>query len=716
VHEDLLNGLNEPQREAVLHTEGPLLVLAGPGSGKTRVITRRAAYLARTVVAPRHILAITFTNKAAREMRERIESLEVDRGMTVATFHAFCARMLREYHDVAGLPRNFTILDREDRRKLIKQAVEECALHDANWAPGKIEPVISRAKNALQGHADFTESASDWQARQIAKIFEAYETLLTRMGGLDFDDLLMRVALMLEKNASFRDQLENRFRYVLVDEYQDTNLAQYRIARMLARDRENLCATGDPDQSIYGWRGADIGNILSFERDYPRANVVKLEENYRSTKRILAAADALIASNVHRKAKTLWTQNAEGARVRVTEFETSDQEAKFIAEEIRRLSDEGTSPKEIAVIYRVNSLSRGIEEAVLRAGVRYQVARGVEFYNRKEIKDVLAYLRLLVNPADEMSFLRAVNTPPRGIGDTTVDRLVQMARSSGRSVYETVMGGGLEGLGRSAGKVRQFGELLRLLGESLAKPAADAIAFVVSQSGLRAHYGQVVDDEGSAMGNLDELISAAAELQSERPDATLVDWLEHTALQSEVDSVKSEGGRVTLMTLHAAKGLEFDVVYIIGLEEGLMPFFREDMASDEEEERRLCFVGMTRARKSLTLSLARFRMIRGRFERSVRSPFLRELPKDQLEWVEADDEEPDARREKKSSRLPDDIDEWSVGTVVQHPLHGLGRVIGMTRTRLTHVDVEFDDGSTRQWVLEYAPLTRVELESQADCD
>ena len=713
----LLADLSEPQREAVTHTDGPLLILAGPGSGKTRVVTRRAAYLAATVTRPYHILAITFTNKAAKEMRERIDALGAGEGMTVCTFHALCAKLLRWHSDRARIPKNFTIFDTDDRRKVIKRAIEECELSPTNYSPASVEHEISRAKNAMLTAETYAAQAGDWRARAIARIFQSYEKLLADMGGLDFDDLLVRMAALLGEDDELRGELENRFRYVLVDEYQDTNAAQYRIARLLTRERKNLCATGDPDQSIYGWRGADIGNILSFERDNPGAKVVRLEENYRSTKRILAAADGLISQNRRRKAKSLWTTNDHGSSVRVLECEDGDEEAATIAAEIAKKIGNGADPSGIAVFYRVNSLSRVIEEAFLREGLRYQIARGVEFYNRKEIKDVLAYLRILVNPADEVALLRIINTPPRGIGDTTVDRLAELARSAGRSIFDALGDEQvLAAIGRSAVKVRQFAELVRSLGQAVASPAPTALEFVISHSGLRAMYKGEGEADDSPSRNLDELISAAAAFQEENPNATLVDWLEHAALISDVDAVRDGVGMVTLMTLHAAKGLEFESVYIVGLEEGLLPFrrFGDDNGaeSDDEEERRLCFVGMTRAKKELTLSRARYRMLRGVTQRSVRSPFLDELPHEGVEWPEAERHVPKRRPSAApSGKLPDDIEEWTIGTLVRHPDHGLGQVLSIHRgPRRTHVDVQFKDGARSSWVLEFANLERVEFD------
>jgi DNA helicase II / ATP-dependent DNA helicase PcrA len=711
--EDLLAGLNEPQREAVMHADGPLLILAGPGSGKTRVVTRRVAYLARTVTKPWHILAITFTNKAAKEMRERIEALGVGRGPTVGTFHALCARLLRQYADRAGLPPNFTIMDRDDRRKLLKEAIVACDLSPTNYAPAAVERRISDAKNLMQTPAKFAESVGgDWLGQVYVRIYEAYEAILHQQGGLDFDDLLMRMALLLERDAELCEELGDLFRYVLVDEYQDTNAAQYRIARMISRSHRNLCVTGDPDQSIYGWRGADIQNILSFERDYRDARVVRLEQNYRSTKRILTAADALIVQNLQRKQKALWTENAEGPDIRVWEFDSAEDEALGIAQDIRRILNEGVPPSEVAILYRINALSRSIEEALIREGIPYQIARGVEFYNRKEIKDVLAYLRVLVNHADQVSLLRIINTPPRGIGDTTVQRLKEIAQQRGTSVYDVIVGGDLPAsLGRSAGKVTAFAELLRSLVPALERPPAEALGFVMSHSGLRAHYRDERGVDQSASDNLDELLSAAAQFQQDEPDATLVHWLEHAALVSDVDAISGEGGPITLMTLHAAKGLEFNAVYIIGCEDGLLPFRRhDDWSSDDEEERRLCFVGMTRAKERLTLTHARYRMLRGQGQRTMSSPYLDELARvGVLEQRMEEMARPRRHARHDDGHAPDDLACWEVGSLVQHPSRGLGQIMRLERgAKRTHAEVLFRSGHRQSYVLEFAELERVD--------
>jgi len=712
----LLRDLSEPQRAAVTHVDGPILILAGPGSGKTRVVTRRAAHLALTTTSARNILAVTFTNKAAREMRERIESLSVAGGMTVATFHALGARLLREYPEPAGVMRDFTIFDTDDRRKLLKKAIVACGLSTTNWQPAMVEREISLAKSAMQTVAVYSAAAMDWRQRTIARIYETYEQMAREMNALDFDDLLMRVATMLERDASLRDHLEARFPYVLVDEYQDTNAAQYRIAHLLTRDGKNLCCTGDPDQSIYAWRGADIENIMSFERDYPGAAVVRLEQNYRSTGCILAAAGALIRGNTQRKEKELWTENPDGAKVRVIEHETADGEAVVTVAEISGLIRSGTSPKDIAVFYRLNSMSRTIEEALIRAGIAYQIARGVEFYKRKEIRDALAYLRVIVNHADEIALLRIINTPTRGIGDTTVKRLVHTAQERGVRLYDLLTDGASNlNVGRCEAKVRVFGKLLGDLSAVVAWPAAKAVDHVISHSGLRAFYApQSAIDDGPD-GNLDELISAAADFDAEHPGATVSDWLEQTALVSDVDGLSSAQGVVTLMTLHAAKGLEFPIVYMIGLEEGVLPMRRhDDDDGDDEEERRLCFVGMTRAKERLTLTRARYRKVYGVPQRTTRSRFLDELPKSKLEWSSDNDAGggggKSGRRKPAAptGQLPADIEQWRVGSLVRHPDCGLGRITAMHRgPRRTHVDVEFQEGGQRSWVLEFAQLERV---------
>ncbi len=716
--EGLLADLNSPQRTAVSHTEGPLLVLAGAGSGKTRVITRRAAYLACTVAKPSEVLAITFTNKAANEMRQRIIALGVGREMTICTFHALGARLLRIYHDRADLPANFTIYDTDDQRKVVKEAIEQAGLATTNWSPAAVHSTISRAKNYMQTAREFEENATDWFQRSMAKAFLIYDRLLTERGALDFDDLLLKTAHLLRIDEGLRRSLESKYRYLLIDEYQDTNEAQYVISHMLTREHANICATGDPDQSIYGWRGADIGNILHFEEDYPSAKVVRLEQNYRSTRRILAAADRVIAANIHRKEKTLWTENDEGPRVRVVECEDANEEAAWIAEQIERAARDGASLADLAVFYRINAMSRAIEEALLRAGIAYQVARGTEFYNRKEIKDVLAYLRLLINPADDIALLRAINTPARGIGATTIGRLRHHAVTAGIPLMNAAkQADSVPGIGRALARVRAFAALMEELDQLAGQPPRFVVEQTLRRSGLYAELNKEAEVTSSPLDNVNELINAAADFQRERPEATLIDWLEHTSLLSDVDSVESGRGAVTLMTLHACKGLEFPVVFMIGLEEGTLPFSRSGEANrssieDEEEERRLCFVGMTRAKRELNMIHCRYRMFRGVETRTVRSDFLRALGDDDIDRVNLSGEpSPHRKGSPFRGQLPDDIELWEVGSLVRHPSRGLGRVTLLRRgLKRTHVRVSFQDGTDQAWVLEFADLTRVDYD------
>ena len=709
----MLVDLTEPQRAAVTHTDGPLLVLAGAGSGKTRVITRRAAYLAATVARPHQVVAITFTNKAANEMRDRILALGAGAGMTVCTFHSLCARLLRMHHDRADLAPNYTIFDQDDRRSLVKQAVRACELDPRNWRSGHVESAISAAKNEMLDPRAFAEQARGWVDKTIAGIYEVYERLLAEQQGLDFDDLLLRLARLLQDDDELRERLEERFRYVLIDEYQDTNNAQYAIAHLLTRERKNLCATGDPDQSIYGWRGANIGNILRFEQDHPDAEVVRLEQNYRSTRRILAAAGRLISANVNRKDKELWTENAEGAQVRVVDCDDAAAEAGYVAAGIAEALAAGRQPCEIAIFYRINALSLAPELALRRAGIAYQIARGQAFYGRKEIKDLLAYVRVLVNPADAVSLRRVVNVPARGIGKTTLARLEQAAVEGGRTLYEVIMDPEARRIaGRSAEKVNRFAELLASLQPLVDSPPSEALTEVFTRSGLRACLLDEEKADEVPTENVENLIAEAHKFETAEPEGTLTRWLEETSLLGDVDTVDESAGAVTLMTLHAAKGLEFPVVYVIGLEDGLLPFRRdEDTPTDLEEERRLCFVGMTRAMEELTLTHARYRLRRGQELRNVASPFLDELPEDEIEWLE-EGEDPPTRRGSRAGP-PDEAPsinpaQWRPGTLVYHQEHGVGRVQLLHPGSLNRALVVFEGGDAENFILEYADLTRMD--------
>ncbi len=711
--DQLLQDLTAPQTQAVTHAEGPLLILAGAGTGKTRVVTRRAAYLSATVTQPRNILAITFTNKAANEMKQRVAALGVGREMTVCTFHSLCARILRIHHVAADLAPQFTIVDQADRRQLIKLAIQRSELRAENFRPAAIESRISRAKNAMQSPEDLAENAMGFFDKTVARLYAIYERLLQENNGVDFDDLLFKTARLVRDDEQVRDRLGRHYRYVLVDEYQDTNSAQYQIARLITRDHQNLCVTGDPDQSIYSWRGADISNILSFESDYPDATVIRLEQNYRSTKNILSAAGEVISGNLERKEKTLWTENETGAPVRVLACSDGNAEAQAVVGDMASLIADGKSPADFAVFYRINALSRTIEEALFRGGVGYRIARGTAFYARKEIKDILAYLRVMANPADSVSLERALNTPSRGIGKTTLARLHAFAEANACTLYDAVRAADQCDLtARAKNSLRTFAELLQTLQPLVQGPAQQALSTALAQSGLLAKLNQLEEADPEPLANVMELINAAADFDQTNPDGTLLDWLTFASLLGDEDVLQGKSGAVTLMTLHAAKGLEFPDVYIVGLEEGLLPLIRDHDGTDNlEEERRLFFVGMTRAQKRLTISHALWRTLHGQSTRTTRSSLLDELPFNEIQWEHAGNGAGDSRSLRHRDREPKDLAAFHVGVLVRHPRCGLGRIISMERGhKRTHARVEFESGDVQSWVLEFAELERVDYD------
>jgi DNA helicase-2/ATP-dependent DNA helicase PcrA len=639
---DLLAELNEPQRQAVTHVDGPLLVLAGAGSGKTRVITRRVAYLVQQGVAPWNILAITFTNKAAGEMRHRVDALNVPRGTLLCTFHGLCARLLGEFAAEANLARNYSIYDRDDQLRVVKDAVKKLELPPETFRPARVLALISNAKNEMKSPEQYAlEMADDPFGRRAAEVYRSYQKMLDAGNALDFDDLLVRMAFLLRDRPDIRQLLGRRYKYILIDEYQDTNNAQYILAHGMAMEHENICVTGDPDQSIYAWRGADIRNILEFEADYPNAAVIRLEENYRSSRPILTAASKLIAHNSQRKDKTLWTRRQGGQDVHVVYCDDEHAEAREIARRIAQRRLAGGRYDEAAVFYRVNSLSRVLEDVFRKGGIPYRIARGVEFYNRKEVKDVLAYLRLMVNGSDDLSCRRIINTPARGIGATTVSRLAVAAGGLGLSLLEICRQPEAAGIKAGAAqKVRQFAGLIGKLASRLDRPASKVVESVIVDSGLRASFSSQGEEDKQIVANIDELVSTAAEFEQETPDALLPDFLHQVALVSDTDHFEGAGGAVTFMTLHAAKGLEFPAVFIAGCETGLLPMVRLDednrsgrdaswhsrrAAQAMEEERRLAFVGMTRAMHELTLTCARRRRVRGQLIPQAASQFIEEI-------------------------------------------------------------------------------------------
>jgi DNA helicase-2/ATP-dependent DNA helicase PcrA len=637
--DQVLAGLNASQRQAVVHTEGPLLILAGAGSGKTRVITHRIAYLIGAHgVAPWQILALTFTNKAAEEMRQRVERLlgTASREIWLSTFHAACARILRrDIERLGAWTRSFVILDTADQAGLIKECLRELNLNPERYAPQAIAGRVSRLKNQLISAEQFAGGAHSFGfEEQVRRVYQLYQRKLVEQNALDFDDLLMQTVRLFEEVPEVLRAYQQKFRYILVDEYQDTNHAQYRIIRLLAAEHGNLCVVGDDDQSIYGWRGADLSNILSFERDYPECTVVKLEENYRSTQTILKAAGEVIDKNTARKGKRLWTQREIGEKLTYLEAADETQEAAFICQMIRRLrQSSGWDYRDIAIFYRTNAQSRAIEDALRLEGIPYQVVGGLKFYERKEVKDLLAYLRLLVNPRDSVSLRRVINVPPRGIGKATLDKIAAHAEARGLSLYEAIgeMLAAKLLTGAAAAKVQQFSTLLAELRQlATGVSVAELIRELIGRTGFLEQYGTSGEDEMRRQ-NIQEVITAADDFEERAADPSLASFLDQTALISDQDTLADEAGRVVLMTLHTSKGLEFPVVFITGMEDGIFPHRRafEDPA-ELEEERRLCYVGMTRAKDRLFLTSAVRRRIYGTELYNPPSSFLHDIPADLL--------------------------------------------------------------------------------------
>jgi ATP-dependent DNA helicase UvrD/PcrA len=667
---DLLADLTAAQQQAVTHFEGPLLVVAGPGSGKTRVITRRILYLLlEHRVRPTNILAVTFTNKAAGEMRQRVwqllpESTKVDpagvalpphRFLRVSTFHSFGAFFLRRYADRLDFDPRFTIYDPNDRHKIVKAALEAAEIDSGRFTPERIQAAISHAKNQLLTPERYASQAGDFFTQTVAHVYPIYEKKLRDANAFDFDDLLLWPALALKNNAELRAELDRRYQFVLVDEYQDTNKAQYAIARQLSIDQPNLCVVGDPDQSIYKWRGSDIQNILNFERDFPGTQVITLEKNYRSTKSILAAADHLIAHNRQRKPKHLSTDNPIGHPVTVITFPSGLHEAEGIVRRIREAVDKGGRKyRDFAIFLRINALSRAIETACISQRVPYQIVRGLAFFDRKENRDVLAYLRLLLNPQDNLSFLRVVNEPPRGIGKVSLAHLQAYAEPREMSLLSAASKvSEIPAIkGKAAVGLRDFAQMMMELRPIVENPPDDIIRRVLDRTGYRQMYLESMDEEDQErLANIEEFITAAHQFTAEDSSATLEDFLERITLSSDVDSWDEDQDQVSIMTLHAAKGLEFPVVFMAAVEEGLLPHERSYESEEElEEERRLAFVGMTRAKDELYLCHAGLREFRGLARYAIASQFLSQLPSEGIERIDLSESQTRA------------MDEWRGGS------------------------------------------------------
>jgi len=727
----LLEGLNPQQREAVQHVDGPLLIIAGPGSGKTRVLVHRIAYLVRDLeVRPWRIVAVTFTNKAAREMKERLERLmgPQARDLTMGTFHATCAMLLRREGDAIGLDRTFTIYDDEDQQDVIKQVMEELELDPKRFKPQAILATISNAKSQLLTAEEYRLRVQNYFEEVVSRVYQRYQELLDRANAVDFDDLLLKTYLLFHHHPDILERWQDRYLHVMVDEFQDTNVAQYAIARQLSGKHRNLCVVGDPDQSIYSWRNADIRNILSFQRDFPDAKTVTLQHNYRSTKTVLEAASAVIAANTQRIPQHLTTSNPQGSLITVTEAYNEEEEAQFILREVERLAKtQNQSYRDCAVMYRTNAQSRALEEACLRIGVPYKLVGGVKFYQRREVKDVLAYLRVLSNPGDEVSLARILNVPPRGIGTKTVDQLTFMARARGLSLYAT-----LEGLDqanpadnipwtpRSHKALMGFVHLLQgLRREAEHLQVADLVEAVVEQTGMRAHLKADRQEGEERLENVAELKAAAGEFNTLDSQEGLATLLERAALMSDVDKLDEEQQGITLITLHQAKGLEFPVVFIAGMEEGLLPHIRairDEDPAQMEEERRLCYVGMTRAKERLYLTRAFRRGFGGRGEPRIASRFLSDLPRQLIEGAAASAPPPAPRRRLDLAPLPEPANTprqkppLKAGDKVHHPRFGEGIVVRCVPARDDHeVTVAFGNGQgVKRLLLSYAPLTVVE--------
>ncbi|MGH2914664.1 MAG: ATP-dependent helicase [Solirubrobacteraceae bacterium] len=632
--EALLAGLNDPQRDAVTHGDGPQLILAGAGSGKTRVLTHRIAYLLATGAAkPNEVLAITFTNKAAQEMRDRAELLVGARirAMWVMTFHSACARMLRAEAARLGYTRGFTIYDAADSRRLIKRCLDELGIDPKRFTPGAVGAQISEAKNRLRDADAYARMVGSFFEQTVAEVYRSYERELHRANAMDFDDLLVRAVNVLELFDEVRERYASGFRHVLVDEYQDTNHAQYRWLGLLTGEHRNLMVVGDDAQSIYGFRGADITNILEFEDTYPDARVVKLEQNYRSTQTILDAANAVIANNRGQRRKALWTEIGQGDPIKVREVDDEHAEARFVTGEIARLVDGGSARSEIAVFYRANSQSRVLEDTLVRAEIPYQVIGGTKFYDRAEIKDAIAYLTVLVNPQDAGAFTRIVNSPRRGIGSTSISRVLAHANTTGESVWELAAAPeDVPGLGAAAVKsLRRFMSTMERLAERAGGGAAipELLRETLSETGyLEALENERTIEAQGRIENLDELVNVAVEYRASAAEPSLAEFLQQVALVADADTRQDDAGLVTLMTLHNAKGLEYPIVFMIGCEEGVFPHSRALDEGGLEEERRLCYVGITRAERDLYLTSARTRTVFGARHFGAPSRFLGEIP------------------------------------------------------------------------------------------
>ncbi len=731
----IFDTLNDRQCEAVKHTEGPLLITAGAGSGKTKVLTCRIAHLLELGVAPYRILAITFTNKAAKEMKERVTNLvgaQAD-SIWLSTFHAFCAKLLRfEVDGFHGYTRNFTIYDSSDQLVLVKDCLKKLNLDDKQFMPRSVLGTISSAKNVLMDAKAFAAKASDFYEQKVADVYALYQEKLRENNAVDFDDLLFLAVRLLQEKEDVREKYQSRFQYILVDEYQDTNHAQYALTKILAARWRNICVVGDADQSIYAWRGADIRNIIDFTRDYPDAASIKLEQNYRSTKTILHAANAVIDNNESRPKKTLWTENPAGNKIIHYQAQTEHDEADYIAGVIYNRHEISHEPYgDMAILFRTNAQSRVLEEKLMRYAIPYTMVGGTKFYDRKEIKDVLAYLRLLYNPEDSLSLTRIINVPKRNIGATTMEHVAAYAEEQGISLFEALSSTDeIPVTKRARTSLENFAAMIfDLLNDIEGKDVLSLIETVIKQTG----YGDMLDKEAehdpqgeSRKENVGEFLSVAKDYMDSNPDGNLQDFLENVALVSDVDDFESSDSKVTLMTLHAAKGLEFPVVFLTGLDEGLFPHSRTLLdPAQVEEERRLAYVGITRAERQLYVTNAITRTMYGRISAYMPSRFLAEIPPQLMEDYHRKSAMPQRRTtavpgkqrvsiltKPVASSLPKKhavTDTFAKGDKVRHKIWGIGTVLDVIGEGPNmQMKIQFPTKGVRQVVVKYAPLEKIQ--------
>ncbi|HCB93789.1 MAG TPA: DNA helicase PcrA [Selenomonas sp.] len=758
-------GLNPMQREAVEHMEGPLLIMAGAGSGKTRVLTCRIANLLAHGVRPWQILAITFTNKAAAEMRDRVDRMigEGAKDVWLSTFHSFCAKVLRREIESTGLyKQNFVIYDATDTKTLIKRCLKELNLDEKQFAPASVQAAISNAKNQLMGPSAYEKASATFFEKKVAEIYKLYSKKLKDNNAMDFDDLLMVTVRIFEDYEEILMKYQNRFHYILVDEYQDTNGAQYRITKLLAEQRRNLCVVGDADQSIYGWRGADMRNIMDFEKDYPDARVIKLEQNYRSTKHILAAANEVIVHNMNRKPKKLWTENPQGEKISLYQASDERDEAYFVASTIQKQKTLfNASYGDMAVLYRTNAQSRIIEEGLMKAGIPYTMVGGLKFYDRKEVKDILAYLRVIFNPFDTVSLLRIINVPKRGLGTTSLGRLNEYAAANDLSLFDVIsnpdMLDEIQGItGRVKKPLEDFSSMIfEFIGQLGTMPLDELLTKLMEDSGyIKELEAEKNPENESRLENLKEFVGVAKDFMKNEEEPTLENFLSQVSLVSDLDNSELEDDRVTLMTLHAAKGLEFPTVFLVGMEEGIFPHSRTLMEPEElEEERRACYVGITRAQRKLFLTYAGMRSLYGHTSMNPPSRFLEEINEEHLEELESNRRKnsfqsemssygyssgsygntgwsqnrtkssfqtsqtrqtPNAAPAKKTaapkgpSIKPNTSVIWKAGDKARHGKWGIGTVVSVRGTgEETELKIAFPDIGIKGLMQKYAPIEKV---------